>query len=101
MLAGSSGRIDTARVDMLTARGVTALGLRWFGGQGLPPVPAQVPLEFFIDALDALADECDRLVVSPTRRYATAAARPGRSERAPEAMSVKTRSQPAVLSSRV
>ena len=62
VLAGSSGRIDTARVDMLTARGVTALGLRWFGGEGLPPVPAQVPLEFFIDALDALADECDRLV---------------------------------------
>ena len=53
VLAGSSGRIDTARVDMLTARGVTALGLRWFGGEGLPPVPAQVPLEFFIDALDA------------------------------------------------
>ena len=62
VLAGSSGRIDTARVDMLTARGVTALGLRWFGGEGLPPVPAQVPLEFFMEALDALADECDRLV---------------------------------------
>ena len=62
MLAGSSGRIDTARVDMLTERGVTALGLRWFGGEGLPPVPAQVPLEFLSEALDALADECDRLV---------------------------------------
>lgn len=63
MLVGSSRRIDTTRVDMLTERGFTALGLRWFGGEGLQPVSAQVFLEFFSEALDALADECDRLVV--------------------------------------
>ena len=63
VLAGSSGRIDTARVDMLTAMGVTAMGLRWFGGEGLPAVPSQVPLEIFGEALDVLAGECDRLVM--------------------------------------
>ncbi|AKT50578.1 acyl-CoA thioester hydrolase/BAAT C-terminal domain-containing protein [Arsenicicoccus sp. oral taxon 190] len=63
VLAGSSGRIDTGRVQMLARRGVTALGMRWFGGEGLPRVPLEVPLEVFVQALDELARECDRLVV--------------------------------------
>lgn len=63
VLAGSSGRVDTARVDMLCSRGVTALGLRWFGGAGLPDVPLEVPLEYFTLAVDLLARECDRIVL--------------------------------------
>ncbi|MDC5697277.1 alpha/beta fold hydrolase [Intrasporangium calvum] len=63
VLAGSSGRIDTGRVDMLAARGVTAMGLRWFGGDGLPAVPVEVPLEYFTEAIDLIASECDRLVL--------------------------------------
>lgn len=63
VLAGSSGRVDTARVDMLRSRGVTALGLRWFGGAGLPGVPLELPLEYFTLAVDLLARECDRIVL--------------------------------------
>lgn len=63
VLTGSSGRIDTGRVDMLATRGITAMGLRWFGGEALPAVPLEVPLEYFSDAIDLLSRECDRLVV--------------------------------------
>lgn len=63
VLAGSSGRIDTARVDMLSARGVTAAGLRWFGGDGLPELPSEVPLEHVMDAVGVLAHDCDRVVL--------------------------------------
>lgn len=63
VVAGSSGRIDEARVDMLASHGVTALGARWFGGEGLPAVPREVPLEYFSAALDLLAAECGRLVI--------------------------------------
>lgn len=63
VLAGSSGRIDTARVDMLATHGVTALGMRWFGGDGQPAVPLEVPLEPFVEALDLLARDADRLVL--------------------------------------
>ena len=48
---------------MLAARGVTAMGLRWFGGEALPAVPVEVPLEYFTEAIDLLARECDRLVI--------------------------------------
>lgn len=63
VLAGSSGRIDTGRVDMLATHGVTALGVRWFGGEGQPAVPLEVPLETFIEALELLAPDADRLVL--------------------------------------
>ncbi|MGP9539808.1 alpha/beta fold hydrolase [Brachybacterium sp. AOP43-C2-M15] len=63
VLAGSSGRIDTARVDMLSARGVTAAGLRWFGGDGLPELPSEVPLEHVLDAVDLMGHDCDRVVL--------------------------------------
>lgn len=63
VLAGSSGRMDTARADVLAAAGATALAVRWFGGVGQPAVPCEVPLETFSGALDLLAAECDRLAV--------------------------------------
>lgn len=63
VLAGSSGRLDAGRADMLASRGVTALALRWFGGEGQAMVPCEVPLETFLDAIDLLAGECDRIVL--------------------------------------
>ncbi len=63
VLAGSSGRIDVARAELLAGRGVTALALRWFGGEGQRPTPCEIPLETFVDAIDLLAAECDRVVL--------------------------------------
>jgi len=63
VLAGSSGRLDVGRADVLAAAGATALALRWFGGSGQPSVPCEVPLETFTDAIDLLAPECDRIAV--------------------------------------
>lgn len=63
VLAGSSGRLDVGRAEFLAGAGVTALALRWFGGPGQPPVPCEVPLETFTDAVDLMARECERVVV--------------------------------------
>src|SRR5688500_4755847 len=63
VLAGSSGRLDVGRADVLASAGATALALRWFGGVGQPAVPCEVPLETFTQALDLLTAECDRLAV--------------------------------------
>ena len=67
VLAGSSGRLDVGRAEMLASRGVTALALRWFGGDAQPLVPCEIPLETFIEAIDMLAggatDRADGLVV--------------------------------------
>ncbi|MEU4391421.1 acyl-CoA thioester hydrolase/BAAT C-terminal domain-containing protein [Kribbella sp. NPDC023855] len=63
VLAGSSGRLDSGRADVLASAGATALALRWFGGVGQPTVPCEVALETFTQALDLLAADCDRLAV--------------------------------------
>ncbi|WP_264674644.1 hypothetical protein [Nocardioides lijunqiniae] len=63
VLAGSSGRVDVGRAELLASYGVTARALRWFGGEGQPPVPREVPLETFAEALDLLLAECDRVVL--------------------------------------
>ncbi|WP_200952352.1 MULTISPECIES: alpha/beta fold hydrolase [unclassified Nocardioides] len=63
VLAGSSGRLDAGRADLLASYGVTALALRWFGGAGQPPVACEVPLETFTEAIDLLARECERVVL--------------------------------------
>lgn len=63
VLAGSSGRLDVGRADMLASRGVTALALRWFGGDAQPVVPCEIPLETFTEAIDMLAGECERIVL--------------------------------------
>lgn len=73
LLAGSSGRVDVARADLLAAHGATVLAIRWFGGPGQQPGPYDVPLELFIDALDLLAPECDRLALMGTSFGAEAA----------------------------
>ncbi|OYN91520.1 acyl-CoA thioester hydrolase/BAAT C-terminal domain-containing protein [Parenemella sanctibonifatiensis] len=64
VLAGSSGRVDTPRAQLLADHGATALALKWFGGgPGLQPGPWEVPIETFIRALDLLAREVDRLAI--------------------------------------
>ncbi len=63
VLAGSSGRMDVGRADMLASHGVTALALRWFGGAAQPAVPCEIPLETFTEAIDLLAGECERVVL--------------------------------------
>jgi pimeloyl-ACP methyl ester carboxylesterase len=63
VLAGSSGRVDVGRAELLASYGVTALALRWFGGEGQPEVPREVPLETFTAAIDRLVGECDRVVL--------------------------------------
>jgi uncharacterized protein len=63
VLAGSSGRIDVGRADVLAGVGATALAIRWFGGEGQPVVPREVPLETFVEAIELLEHECDRIGV--------------------------------------
>jgi uncharacterized protein len=63
VMAGSSGRIDVGRADVLARAGATAVALRWFGGSGQPEVPCEVRLETFVEVLDLLAPECDRLTI--------------------------------------
>lgn len=63
VLAGSSGRLDVSRADVLAATRATALAIRWFGGERQPPVPREVPLETFVAAIDLLEPVCDRICV--------------------------------------
>ncbi|WP_446665887.1 alpha/beta fold hydrolase [Flexivirga sp. B27] len=63
-IGGSSGRIDDDRARLLAAHGALAMSIRWFGGPGQPDGPRLVPLETFTGALDRLAADCDRLVIS-------------------------------------
>lgn len=64
VLAGSSGRLDVGRADVLARAGATALAIRWFGGQGQPRVPCEVPLETYVTAVDRLCGAgCRRIGV--------------------------------------
>jgi dienelactone hydrolase len=63
VLAGSSGRVERERAEMLAAHGARALSIRWFGGEGQRPTPHEVPLETFFAALDVLQRDCDRVSV--------------------------------------
>lgn len=73
VLAGSSGRLDHQRAQVLAGLGALALTIRWFGGPGQQPAPFEVPLETFESALDLLAQRCDRLAVVGTSFGAEAA----------------------------
>ena len=61
VIAGSSGRIDEARARVLAEAGAVAESVRWFGGPGQPSGPWDVPLETFLQRIDDLARECDRV----------------------------------------
>ncbi|THJ12971.1 alpha/beta fold hydrolase [Nocardioides sp.] len=73
VLAGSSGRVDQQRGRLLASTGAHALALRWLGGPGQQPGPFEVPLETFKNALDRLAERCDRLALVGTSFGAEAA----------------------------
>lgn len=73
VLAGSSGRVDADRARLLAEQGALAESVRWFGGPGQNPGPWEIPLELFLDRLDALGAECDRVVVAGTSFGAEAA----------------------------
>ena len=65
-LAGSSGRVDADRARVFAEKGALAESIRWFGGPGQNPGPWEIPLELFLGRVDALARECDRVVVCGT-----------------------------------
>lgn len=73
VLAGSSGRIDSARAELLAGHGVLAESLQWFGGPGQHVGPWEIPLETFAERVAAIARECDRVVVLGTSFGAEAA----------------------------
>lgn len=73
LLAGSSGRIERERADLLAAHGIRARAVRWFGGEGQRAVPYEVPVEIFVEQLDALGAECDRVSIFGTSFGAEAA----------------------------
>ena len=62
--------------------GCLAESIRWFGGEGQSAGPWDVPLETFVDRVDTLARECDRVWIVGTSfgaeaALATAARAPG------------------------
>ncbi|MGW8481986.1 acyl-CoA thioester hydrolase/BAAT C-terminal domain-containing protein [Microbacterium sp. NPDC055903] len=73
VLAGSSGRVETERADLLARHGVRAHAIRWFGGEGQRPVPHEVPIEAFFAELDRLREMCDRVAILGTSFGAEAA----------------------------
>ncbi|EJT05434.1 acyl-CoA thioester hydrolase/BAAT C-terminal domain-containing protein [Rhizobium sp. CCGE 510] len=74
VLSGSSGRVDAARARLFASQGVTAMALRWFGGEGQVPGICEVPLETFFSAIDYLVElGCKRLVLVGTSKGAEAA----------------------------
>lgn len=63
VLAGSSGRVDSARAELLALNGAVAESIQWFGGEGQHDGPWEIPLELFINRVAGLAGDCDRVVV--------------------------------------
>lgn len=63
VLAGSSGRVDAERARLLAEQGALAESVRWFGGPGQNPGPWEIPVELFLDRIDSLAADSNRIVV--------------------------------------
>lgn len=66
LLAGSSGRIERTRADLLAAHGARVRALRWFGGVGQRPAPHEVPLELFLAEIDRVRGDSDRVALFGT-----------------------------------
>jgi hypothetical protein len=73
VLAGSSGRVDSTRAELLARNGVIAESIRWFGGAGQHDGPWEIPLELFLGRVEELAKDCDRVLVLGTSFGAEAA----------------------------
>lgn len=54
VLHGSEGRPSQLDASVLASRGYTALALHYFGGEGLPENPIELPLEYFQTAANWL-----------------------------------------------
>lgn len=65
-IAGSSGRLDEARARVLAGTGMVAETVRWFGGAGQHSGPWEIPLELFLERIEALRRECDRVWMTGT-----------------------------------
>ncbi|TPI23471.1 acyl-CoA thioesterase [Mesorhizobium sp. B3-2-1] len=73
VLSGSSGRVDISRARLFASEGVSALALRWFGGEGQGPGICEIPLETFFAATDRLVGlGCRRIVYVGTSKGAEA-----------------------------
>ncbi|MFC7620554.1 acyl-CoA thioester hydrolase/BAAT C-terminal domain-containing protein [Microlunatus sp. GCM10028923] len=73
VLAGSSGRVETGRAELLARSGAIAESIRWFGGPGQQPGPWEVPLELFQARVSELRTLADRVVIMGTSFGAEAA----------------------------
>lgn len=73
VLAGSSGRVDSARAELLARNGAVAESIQWFGGAGQHDKPWEIPLELFLERVADLADDCDHVIVVGTSFGAEAA----------------------------
>jgi pimeloyl-ACP methyl ester carboxylesterase len=73
LLAGSSGRVERERADVLSGTGARVRAIRWFGGARQRPTPREVPLELFAEQISSLRQEADRVVLFGTSFGAEAA----------------------------
>lgn len=73
VLAGSSGRIDSPRAQLLAQHGTIAESIRWFGGPDQHDGPWEIPLELFLERVADLARDCDTVLVFGTSFGAEAA----------------------------
>lgn len=73
LLAGSSGRIERERADLLAVHGARVRAVRWFGGAGQRPAPHEVPLELFVEQIEELRSRSERVAVFGTSFGAEAA----------------------------
>lgn len=56
LLHGSSGRPEIEQAHLLAAQGAAVMVPRWFGGEGQPPGICEIPLEYFLSAVDRLRE---------------------------------------------
>ena len=73
LLTGSSGRVEAGRAQMLARHGARVRAIRWFGGSGQRPAPHDVPIETFIDQVELLRRDSDRVAIFGTSFGAEAA----------------------------
>lgn len=73
LLAGSSGRVEAERAELLATTGARVRSIRWFGGVGQRPVPHEVPIELFAEQIELLRADADRAVIFGTSFGAEAA----------------------------
>ncbi len=58
VLAGSSGRVDVARAELLAGHRTITESVRWFGGPGQHSGPWEIPIEFFIQRVESQRQVC-------------------------------------------